>query len=107
VLARNVLESIRHLAAGTRNFADRCVSGITADETRTREYAEGSPSVATALNPVLGYEEAASIAKQALAENKTIRQVVIERGHVERGTLSLEDLDSLLDVQAMTQPSDA
>jgi fumarate hydratase class II len=102
VLARNVLESISLLAAGARNFADRCVRGITADETRTREYAEGSPSVATALNPVLGYEEAASVAKQALAERKTIREVVIERGHVARGTISAEELDRLLDVSRMT-----
>ncbi|HEY7737459.1 MAG TPA: class II fumarate hydratase [Candidatus Limnocylindria bacterium] len=104
VLARNVLESIRLLAAGARNFGDRCVRGITADETRTRAYAEGSPSVATALNPVLGYEEAASIAKQALAESKTIRQVVIERGHVEAGRISESDLDRLLDVRGMARP---
>jgi fumarate hydratase class II len=104
VLARNVLESIRLLAAGARNFADRCVRGITADETRTRAYAEGSPSVATALNPVLGYEEVASIAKQALAEDKTIRQVVIERGHVDSGRISESDLDRLLDVRGMTGP---
>jgi fumarate hydratase class II len=58
--------------------------------------------VATALNPVLGYEEAASIAKQALAERRSIRDVVVERGHVENGTISLEDLDRLLDVQGMT-----
>jgi fumarate hydratase class II len=101
MLARNVLESIRLLASSSSLFADRCVSGITADETRAREYAEGSPSVATALNPVLGYEEAASIAKQALAERKSIRDVVIERGHVDKGTLTLEDLDRLLDVRGM------
>jgi fumarate hydratase class II len=58
--------------------------------------------VATALNPVLGYEEAASIAKQALAERRSIRDVVVERGHVENGTISLEDLDRLLDVRGMT-----
>jgi fumarate hydratase class II len=104
VLARNVLESIRLLAAGARNFSDRCVRGITANADRAREYAEGSPSLATALNPVLGYEEAASIAKQALAEQKTIREVVIERGHVDNGTITLEDLDRLLDTKAMTHP---
>jgi fumarate hydratase class II len=102
MLAHNLLESIRLLASASVLFADRCVSGIAADEARTREYAEGSPSVATALNPVLGYEEAASIAKQALAERKTIRQVVIERGHVESGTITLEELDRLLDVKRMT-----
>jgi fumarate hydratase class II len=103
MLARNLLESIRLLASASVLFADRCVSGITADEARAREYAEGSPSVATALNPVLGYEEAASIAKQALAERKTIRQVVIDRGHVDSGKVSLEELDRLLDVMGMTQ----
>ena len=103
MLARNLLESIRLLASVSVLFADRCVSGIAADEARAREFAEGSPSVATALNPVLGYEEAASIAKQALAERKTIRQVVIERGHVESGKVTLEDLDRLLDVMGMTQ----
>jgi fumarate hydratase class II len=104
MLAHNVLESIRLLASASVLFADRCVSGITAHEARAREYAEGSPAVATALNPVLGYEEAASIAKQALAERKTIRQVVIERGHVDSGKVSLEDLDRLLDVVWMTRP---
>ena len=98
VLARNLLESIRLLASASVLFADRCVSGIAADEARAREFAEGSPSIATALNSVLGYEEVASIAKQALAERKSIRQVVIERGHVESGKVSLEDLDRLLDV---------
>ncbi|HET7082770.1 MAG TPA: class II fumarate hydratase [Candidatus Limnocylindria bacterium] len=104
VMARNLLESIRLLSTASVLFADRCVSGIAADEARAREYAEGSPSVATALNPVLGYEEVASIAKQALAERKTIRQVVIERGHVDSGKVSLEELDRLLDVMRMTQP---
>jgi len=105
MLARNVLESIRLLASSSSLFADRCVSGITADVVRAREFAEGSPSVATALNPVLGYEEAASIAKQALAERKSIRDVVLERGHLENGTLTLEDLDRLLDVTEMTRPA--
>ena len=104
MLARNVLESIRLLASSSRLFADRCVRGITADEARAREFAEGSPSVATALNPVLGYEEAASIAKQALAERKSIRDVVVERGHVDNGTITLADLDRLLDVMRMTEP---
>jgi fumarate hydratase class II len=104
MLSRNLLESIRLLSTASVLFADRCVSGIAADEARAREYAEGSPSVATALNPVLGYEEAASIAKQALAEQKSIRQVVIDRGHVDSGKVRLEDLDRLLDVTRMTKP---
>jgi fumarate hydratase class II len=106
MLARNVLESIRLLASASVLFADRCVSGIAADKARAREYAEGSPSVATALNPVLGYEEVASIAKQSISERKSIRQVVIERGHVDSGKVSLVDLDRLLDVIRMTRPGE-
>ena len=104
MLARNLLESIRLLANVSRLFADRCVNGITANVERCREYAESSPSIVTPLNRYLGYEEAAKVAKQALAERKTIRQVVIERGHVERGTVTQEQLDAALDVLAMTRP---
>ena len=80
VIARNLLESIRLLANVSRLLADRCVDGITANEERCREYAESSPSVVTPLNKYIGYEEAAKVAKQALAERKTIREVVLERG---------------------------
>ncbi len=104
VLGRNLLESIRLLAAVTRLLADRCVDGITANVERLREYAESSPAIVTPLNEHLGYEEAASIAKQALAERKTIRQVVVERGHVAAGHLTDEQLDEALDVERMTRP---
>jgi fumarate hydratase class II len=104
MLARNLLESIRLLTNMSRLFADRCVAGITADEERCREFAESSPSVVTPLNRYLGYEEAAKVAKQALAERKTIKQVVIERGHVESGRLTREQLDEALDVLRMTRP---
>jgi fumarate hydratase class II len=107
VIARNVLESIRLLAAASRTFADKCVDGITANVERAREYAEGSPSIVTPLNRYLGYEEAAKIAKQALAERKTIRAVVIERGHVRDGHITEEQLDRALDVLGMTRPPDA
>jgi fumarate hydratase class II len=104
MLARNLLESIRLLANVSRLLADRCVDGITANESRAREFAESSPSIATPLNRYLGYEEAAKIAKQALAEGKTIRQVVVERGHVAEGRISEEELDRVLDVLSMTRP---
>ncbi len=104
MLARNVLESIRLLANVSRLLADRCIDGIEADEERCRELAESSPSIVTPLNKYLGYEEAAKVAKQSLAERKTIRQVVIERGYVEAGKLTTEQLDSALDVLSMTHP---
>jgi fumarate hydratase, class II len=104
MLGRNVLESIRLLSAVSRLLADRCVAGITANADRLREYAESSPAIVTPLNKFLGYEEAASIAKQSLAERKTIRQVVLERGHVEAGKLTEAELDEALDVMRMTRP---
>ncbi|MEU3571779.1 class II fumarate hydratase [Kitasatospora sp. NPDC036755] len=104
VIARNVLESVRLLANSARLLADRTVDGVTANVERAREYAESSPSVVTPLNRYIGYEEAAKVAKQALAERKTIRQVVLERGYVEQGRLTAEQLDEALDVLRMTRP---
>ncbi|MGW4222407.1 class II fumarate hydratase [Streptomyces bauhiniae] len=104
VMAKNVLESVRLLANASRLLADRTIDGITADRERAREYAESSPSVVTPLNRYLGYEEAARIAKKSLAERKTIREVVLEDGYVERGDLTLEQLDEALDVLRMTRP---
>ena len=103
MLARNLLESLRLLANVTRLLADRCISGITAERGRLLEYAESSASIVTPLAPVLGYEETARIAKQSLAEHKTIREVVIERGHVAEGRISQGQLDELLDVLRMTK----
>jgi len=104
MMARNILESLRLLTNVSRVFADRCVEGIEADVTRCQEYAESSPSIVTPLTRYIGYEEAAVVAKQALAERKTIRQVVLERGYVDRGTLTLAQLDAALDTLTMTRP---
>ncbi|WP_067476830.1 class II fumarate hydratase [Actinomadura hibisca] len=102
MLARNVLESITLLANASRLLADRVIDGVEADVERAREYAESSPSIVTPLNRYIGYEEAAKVAKQALAERKTIRQVVLERGYVADGKLTEEQLDAALDVLSMT-----
>ncbi|OZM73639.1 aspartate ammonia-lyase [Amycolatopsis antarctica] len=103
VIARNVLESARLLAAVSRLLAEKVFDGVTADVERAREYAEGSPSIVTPLNSYLGYEEAAKIAKQALAERRTIREVVLDRGHVAKGTLTEAQLDEALDVLRMAR----
>ncbi|MFI0774876.1 class II fumarate hydratase [Streptomyces sp. NPDC021212] len=104
VIAKNLLESIRLLTSASRLLADRTIDGITADAERAREYAESSPSVVTPLNRYIGYEEAAKVAKKSLAERKTIREVVLESGYVERGLLTREQLDEALDVLRMTHP---
>ncbi len=106
LMAANLLSSIRLLSTSTRLLADRCVDGVEADVERCRELAEGSPSIVTPLNRYVGYEEAAKIAKQALAEKRSIREVVLARGHVP-DALSEEQLDAALDVLAMTRPPQA
>jgi len=105
VMAKNLLESIRLLANISRLLADRTVDGTVADEERCRELAESSPSIVTPLNKYVGYENAAKLAKQSLKERKTIRQVVVEGGYVERGDLTEQQLDEALDVLSMTRPA--
>lgn len=104
VMGRNLLESIRLLAAVSRLLADRCVAGLVANAEVCLAYAEGSPSVVTPLNRYLGYDEAASIAKEALASESTIKAVVLARGHVDAGKLTEQELDQALDVLGMTHP---
>jgi fumarate hydratase class II len=98
VIARNLLESIRLLARVARTLADKCVAGIEADEERCRAYALSSPSIGTALNPYIGYEGAAKVIKRSQAEGKTLRDVVLEEG-----LMSEADVDTVLDVLAMTK----
>ncbi|NKE60528.1 class II fumarate hydratase [Lentzea sp. PSKA42] len=102
VIARNVLESSRLLAAVARLLADKALAGAVPAVDQMREYAESSPSIVTPLNRYIGYEEAASIAKQSLKERKTIREVVLERGHVP-SKLTEEQLDAALDVLHMAR----
>jgi fumarate hydratase class II len=99
VMARNLLESIELLANVSVLLADRCVDGITADAERTRRYAESSSAIVTALVPLIGYEQAASVAKAALASGRTIREEVLARGLVD----DTDALDRALDVLAMTR----
>ena len=107
VIAQNVLSSISLLSSASRVLADHCVSGITADAARLRRLAESSPAIVTALNPFIGYEAAAAVAHEALQTGQTIREVVITRGHIARGELTEAQLDSALDVLAMTRPPSA
>ncbi|WP_432983961.1 class II fumarate hydratase [Dactylosporangium sp. CA-233914] len=104
VIARNLLESIRLLTSVSRLFAQRCITDLKANHEILEAYAAGSPSIVTPLNRYLGYEEAAAIAKQALSQARTIREVVLERGHVERGTLTEQQLDEALNLLRMANP---
>jgi len=105
VIGRNLLGSARLLTAVLPLLADRCVSGITASAERMRRLAESSPVIVTALNRYLGYEAAAQVAHEALATGQAIRSIVIERGYLDRGQITAEQLDAALDVLAMTGAS--
>ena len=99
VMAHNLLESIHILGSVSREFAGRCVDGITANRERCLHFAESTAALATALAPAIGYDKAAEVAKRSLREEVTLRQIVLEEG-----LLSEEELDRLLDFRAMTEP---
>jgi len=104
VMGTALLESIRLLANVSRLLADTTIDGLHANVERARAMAESSPSIVTPLNKIIGYENAAKIAKHAVAEGMTIRESAIDLGFVERGELTLDQLDAALDVLSMTHP---
>ncbi len=91
VMARNLLESIRLLANAARVFVDKCLAGTRANRERAEGYVERSISMATALNPHIGYDRAAAIAKQSYATGRTVREIAYE----ETG-LTREEVDEIL-----------
>jgi fumarate hydratase class II len=99
VLAHALLESIALLANVARAFTDRCVVGIEANEERARDLLEKNPSIATALNPYIGYDAAAVVAKESAKRGVSVRDVVREQG-----LLPEDEIDAALDVRSMTEP---
>lgn len=102
VSGQATLESVTLLGRVSAVLATRCIDGITANVDRCRELAESSPSVVTPLNRYIGYENAAAIAKHAVAEGLTIKQAALDLGYVESGQISEAALDAALDVSSMT-----
>ncbi|HEY6583878.1 MAG TPA: class II fumarate hydratase [Gaiellaceae bacterium] len=100
LLARNLLESIRLLAAASRLLADKCVEGIEANRERAEHYAELTLSAATALNPYIGYDKATEIVKEAASSGRPLRDVARDAG------VDDETLDKALDYRAMAKPHD-
>jgi fumarate hydratase class II len=104
VMGNALLESIRLLANSSKVLADKAIEGLEVNTERARALAESSPSIVTPLNKVIGYEAAAKIAKHSVEKSMTIREAVIDLGFVERGEVTLEQLDASLDVLSMTRP---
>lgn len=98
IAAVSLLESIALLAASAQNLARQCIEGITATD-RGPQMVEQGLMLATALAPAIGYDNAAKIAKEALASGKTIREIAREKTQ-----LSADELDRLLDPARMTEP---
>jgi len=98
VLASNFLQSARLIANGARVFAEKFVAKLEADREHCAERVQQSMALATALNPAIGYDKASKVAKQALAEGKTIREVVLEEGYLDE-----DEVDAVLDPAKMTE----
>src|SRR5207244_124975 len=97
VVAHILLFTMLILTNASRVFAERCVEGIEADRAQCEHWLERSPALVTALAPKIGYAEAAKLAKEAVAKNVTVRQLVMEKG-----ILKGKDLEEVLDLAAMT-----
>jgi fumarate hydratase class II len=97
VAAYNLLFALDLFAAGMTAFAERCVRGVEADREVCRRYAEGSPALATALSPFVGYERAAELVRRALREGRSVRELAAEEGIVAKDVL-----ERALDVRQMT-----
>jgi fumarate hydratase class II len=98
VIAHNLLESIEILAAASETFRAKCVDGIEADQDRARALLERNAIIVTALNPRIGYDNGARIAKESLTTGRSIRDLVLEEG-----LMTLEELDKALDLKKMTE----
>ena len=107
VMGTALLESIRLLSNSMRALADKTIVGLEANLDRARALAESSPAIVTPLNRVIGYEAAAKVAKNAVVKGLTVRESVVDLGFVARGEVSLELLDTALDVLSMTRPPQA
>jgi fumarate hydratase class II len=97
LLARNLLQSTVYLAAACREFAAKCVDGITANSDRARQLAEDTLVLVTALNPVVGYDQAAAISKEAAETGRSLREVALQHG------VDADVLDKALDLRVMAQ----
>ncbi|MDO5049870.1 MAG: class II fumarate hydratase [Actinomycetaceae bacterium] len=104
VMARNILESINIIGNVSVVLAERTVDGLIANVDRCKQLAESSPSIVTPLNRIIGYENAAKIAKHSVKEGMTVREAVIDLGFVANGDITEEQLDKALDVASMTHP---
>ncbi len=100
MMAHNLLSSIKILSNSCLALATMCVDGITVNKEVCEKYAESSPSIATKLSPILGYDKTAELVRDSIQMGKSVRDLVVERG-----LLPQNQVDKLLDPRKMTRPS--
>ena len=100
VMAHNLLQSIALLARASDVFREKCIAGLQPNVETLQRNAELSTAIVTRLNPIIGYERAAELAKESMRTGKTVKELVVEKG-----ILSKEEADRLLDPKALTEPS--
>jgi fumarate hydratase class II len=98
IIAHNLFESMQVLIGAARAFTDKCVVGVQANSEKASGWLAKNAILVTALNPVIGYLKGAEVAKEAMAANRTIKEVVVEKGY-----LSAEEADRILDARRMTE----
>jgi fumarate hydratase class II len=96
VIGYNVLQSITILSSGINVFTDRCLKGISANKERIQEWLDQSLSLVTALNPHIGYEKAAALAKESFETGKTLKDLIVEKG-----IFTIEETERILDPNSM------
>jgi fumarate hydratase class II len=99
VIAYNLLQSITIMANGVRIFSEKCITPLKADEERCRQFIEKSLAMCTSLNPIIGYDQAAKIAKEAYETGRTVREICLEKK-----ILPEDELNKVLDPWSMTEP---
>ena len=97
LIVHNLMSSIEILSNAVNAFTRKCVTGIKADKKRCNEYADATLAMATALNPIVGYSSAAEVSKEAYRSGKTVKQVTVERG-----IMNKKDADRVLDPSRLT-----
>ena len=98
IISHNLNEMMQVMIGSVSAFTDKLMAGLTANEERAEHWLSRNPILVTALNPIIGYNKGAEVAKKALAENKTVKQVVLEMG-----LMTEEEIDEALDARAMTE----
>ena len=101
VIGYNLIQEIQVLSSGMNAFAEKCIKGLKANENICLQFAEKSTSLATALNPLIGYQRAAKLAQQAFRENRSVRELAEEQGIADK-----ETLNRVLDLRRMTENPD-